>query len=173
MAAMACLSTASVVTSRITASASSSTTTSTHSRLTAQFATRRPRSVALRAGNSSGVEPDLEEDFRNIHQTLGEDNEDNFPYGKADGAHSWHEGDDGTWWEGIKEVFETSGGPVGAQGAISWLFIPGLIAGFLFNVNPDYLYIYTVLFIFAFIGMEMAKPSKPSHFEPDMYKLKK
>lgn len=98
--------------------------------------------------------------------------EDLFPFGKADGAHTWHEGDDGTWWDGIKEVFETSGGPVGAQGAISWLFVPGLIAGVVFNVDQEYLFLYTALFIFAFIGMEMAKPDKPSHFEPEMYKLK-
>jgi hypothetical protein len=128
--------------------------------------------VVLKAGNRTGVEPDLEEDFRDVHQTAGEDMEDVFPFGKADGAHTWHEGDDGTWWDGIKEVFETSGGPVGAQGAISWLFVPGLIAGVVFNVDQEYLFLYTALFIFAFIGMEMAKPDKPSHFEPEMYKLK-
>jgi hypothetical protein len=40
-------------------------------------------------------------------------------------------------------------------------------------MQQDYLFLYTVLFIFAFIGMEMAKPSKPCHFEPEVYKLKK
>jgi hypothetical protein len=32
---------------------------------------------------------------------------------------------------------------------------------------------YTVLFIFVFIGMEMAKSSEPCYFEPEVYRLKK
>jgi hypothetical protein len=39
-------------------------------------------------------------------------------------------------------------------------------------VQQDYLFLGGVLFIFAFIGMEMAKPSKESHFEPEMYQDK-
>uniref|UniRef100_A0A7I4C6K0 Uncharacterized protein n=1 Tax=Physcomitrium patens TaxID=3218 RepID=A0A7I4C6K0_PHYPA len=122
MAAMACLTTpaclcaaptAPLLVRSITISETCIGSSSQHLRA---FVKRSPRLVVLKAGNRTGVEPDLEEDFRDVHQTAGEDMEDLFPFGKADGAHTWHEGDDGTWWDGIKEVFETSGGPVGAQG---------------------------------------------------------
>lgn len=40
-------------------------------------------------------------------------------------------------------------------------------------LQPEYYMGFTVLFLFGYIGIEMGKPSKPSHFEPEMYKVKK
>eukprot|EP00850_Spirogloea_muscicola_P003916 SM000016S01904 [mRNA] locus=s16:459333:460324:- [translate_table: standard] len=96
-----------------------------------------------------------------------------FPYGKGDGAHSWHEGDDGTFWENLQASLKEAGGPRGAQGAISWLFLPGLFTGFAFGIEPLYLLGYTALFIFAFTGMEMAKPTPYTAYEPVMGRGKK
>eukprot|EP00850_Spirogloea_muscicola_P007501 SM000038S14314 [mRNA] locus=s38:155702:156691:- [translate_table: standard] len=96
-----------------------------------------------------------------------------FPYGKGDGAHSWHEGDDGTFWENLQASLKEAGGPRGAQGAISWLFLPGLFSGFAFGIEPLYLLGYTALFIFAFTGMEMAKPTPYTAYEPVMGRGKK
>ncbi|KAH9298217.1 hypothetical protein KI387_029899, partial [Taxus chinensis] len=127
----------------------------------------------LRASvNVGGFEPDLSEEPIDYYRTPGVSEED-FPYGYADGAHTWHEGDDGDFKEEFFKVFEESGGPTGFQGAISWLFLPGLVAGMALNVPGEYLYIYTALFVFAFIGIEMAKPDQPFNFEPKIYNMER
>ncbi|CAM6014243.1 unnamed protein product [Sphagnum balticum] len=135
---------------------------------------RRNLAMRRRAGGNTGVEPDLQEDDYDVNATAGSElRDDEFPWGKADGAHSWHEGDDGTFMEGINEVMESSGAPTGGQGAMSWLFIPGLIAGWTANIPHEYLFIYTAVFVVIFVGIEMAKPAKETNFEPEMYRKKK
>ncbi|KAJ7524953.1 hypothetical protein O6H91_17G029200 [Diphasiastrum complanatum] len=78
----------------------------------------RSAALQLQAVKKGGVEPDLCEDYVDIWATPGEGQEDLFPWGKADGAHSWHEGDDGTFIEGIREVLDSAGGPTGFQANI-------------------------------------------------------
>eukprot|EP00850_Spirogloea_muscicola_P003574 SM000014S00362 [mRNA] locus=s14:901553:902513:+ [translate_table: standard] len=79
----------------------------------------------------------------------------------------------GTFWENLQTSLKEAGGPRGAQGAISWLFLPGLFTGFAFGIEPLYLLGYTALFIFAFTGMEMAKPTPYTAYEPVMGRGKK
>ncbi|GLJ11430.1 hypothetical protein SUGI_0167290 [Cryptomeria japonica] len=133
---------------------------------------RQLRLPPMRAVNVGGFEPDISEEPIDYYRTPGVSEED-FPYGYADGAHTWHEGDDGDFKEEFLKVFKESGGPSGFQGAISWLFLPGLVGGMVLNVPGDYLYIYTTLFVFAFIGIEMAKPDHPFNFEPKIYNMER
>ncbi|KAG6543678.1 hypothetical protein Mapa_014862 [Marchantia paleacea] len=122
-------------------------------------------------GSVLGVEPDLVEEAYDCNLTAGEDREDEFPFGKADGHHTWHKGDhDVGFIEGFQQQIEESGGPATnpAQNAISWLYLPGVFVSLAFGVKMEYICAACVLFIFAFIGIEMAKPDKPSHFEPEI-----
>ncbi|CAM6084740.1 unnamed protein product [Calypogeia fissa] len=129
--------------------------------------------IAAAPGAILGVEPDLDEDYvpGSEFKTAGEDTEEeDFPYGKLDGAHTYHEGDDNldffeAWGQAIKEAGGPNDNPL--QATISWLFLPAVFSGLAFGVQQEYLFLLTVLFIFAFIGVEMAKPSKPSNFEYD------
>ncbi|OAE22033.1 hypothetical protein AXG93_3719s1120 [Marchantia polymorpha subsp. ruderalis] len=140
-------------------------------------------------GSVLGVEPDLVEEAYDFNLTAGEDRkihvhgtsvvendvhpwtEDDFPFGKADGHHTWHKEDNDVGFiEGLQQQIEESGGPATnpAQNAISWLFLPGVFAALAFGAEMEYICAACVLFIFAFIGIEMAKPDKPSNFEPEI-----
>lgn len=119
-----------------------------------------------------GVEPDLPEDYieDSEYKTAGEDTEIDFPYGKADGAHTWHKGDDNEEFiDAMSNVIKEAGGPNDnlGQATISWLFLPVVFSGLAIGVQPEYLFFAAALFIFAFIGIEMTKPDKPSNFEYD------
>eukprot|EP00270_Netrium_digitus_P006629 TRINITY_DN1923_c0_g1_i1.p1 TRINITY_DN1923_c0_g1~~TRINITY_DN1923_c0_g1_i1.p1 ORF type:complete len:200 (+),score=37.94 TRINITY_DN1923_c0_g1_i1:78-602(+) len=133
------------------------------------------RSVVAMAGGGGGVEQDIPEEFRPYWSTPGEDlqQNDTFKYGKVDGAHSFHKGDEGNFSELLAQALEAAGGPTGFQRVYSALFLPGLFSMVAFGAPPEYFMGYTALFIFAFIGQEMAKPAKPSSFEPEMYRVKK
>ncbi|KAL2608545.1 hypothetical protein R1flu_027118 [Riccia fluitans] len=122
-------------------------------------------------GSVLGVEPDLQEDEYDIYMTAGEDREDEFEFGKADGHHTYHEGDhDIGFIEGFQLQIEESGGPATnpGQNLISWLYLPGLFSAMAFGVKVEYILAGCVLFIFAFIGIEMAKPDQPWHLEPEI-----
>eukprot|EP00249_Psilotum_nudum_P011038 c22931_g1_i1 orf=130-681(+) len=132
-----------------------------------RFMERVRPTQALREG---GVEPDLPEDSSESFATAGEDQEDSFPWGVADGAHTWHGGDNGTFWGEVQKEIKDVGGPTGIQAVISWLFLPGLFVGLSFHLKEEYMFLYTALFIFAFIGMELTKPVKESNFLPEIYR---
>ncbi|KAL3676535.1 hypothetical protein R1sor_026483 [Riccia sorocarpa] len=122
-------------------------------------------------GSVLGVEPDLREDEYDIYMTAGEDTEDEFQYGKADGHHTYHEGDhDVGFLEGFQLQIEESGGPATdpLQNVISWLYLPAVFSAMAFGVQVEYIIGGCVLFLFAFIGREMAKPDQPWNFEPEV-----
>lgn len=122
-----------------------------------------------------GVEPDLPEPSDYIEgsewKTAGEDTQEtDFAYGKADGHHTWHEGDDNVEFiDAMSTMIKEAGGPNDhpGQATISWLYLPVIFSGLAFGIQPEYLFLVAVLFIFAFIGIEMTKPDKPSNFEYD------
>lgn len=134
--------------------------------------TRRgaPEFVAMAGhGAPGGVEQDLPEEVRAPWLCAGEEMQEDgtFQYGKVDGAHTWHEGDDAPWWDQIQQSLERAGGPVGFQKVLAWSFLPLLFGGLAFSIEPLYFLALTVLFIFAYIGQEMAKPTKYTAYEPE------
>ncbi|XP_002993070.2 photosynthetic NDH subunit of subcomplex B 5, chloroplastic [Selaginella moellendorffii] len=134
----------------------------------------RPRLLLRPPNGQLGfyVEPDIDEDeVWDPAKTKGDDELDSFPWGIADGAHSWHGNeDDRPYWEIVAETIEKAGGPTsGLQKWISWSFLPILFTGMAFGAPATYLFLYTVLFIFAFIGIEMDKPDQPHNFDPETY----
>lgn len=126
----------------------------------------------MAAHGADGVEPDLQEDFVDYWRIPGEEMEEagTFKYGKIDGAHSFHDGDEGTFLEQWNLALEQAGGPTGAQKWISLLFLPNFFVMVAFGVEPEYYIVYTILFLFAFIGLEMAKPEKYTSLEPEVYR---
>ncbi|GJP55892.1 hypothetical protein CLOM_g14912 [Closterium sp. NIES-68] len=131
--------------------------------------------IVAMAGHAGGVEPDLSEESRAAWLTAGEESQqDNtFKYGKVDGAHAYHDGDDGEFWSNVEASLKEAGGPVSTeQKGLAWAFLPAFFAGVAFGLPSEYYIGFTVLFVFAYCGIEMGKPSKPTHFEPDMYKIK-
>ncbi|CAI7811336.1 unnamed protein product [Closterium sp. NIES-53] len=140
-----------------------------------QKATVSRLQIVAMAGNAGGVEPDLSEESRAAWLTAGEESQQDgsFKYGKVDGAHSYHEGDDGEFWSNVDASLKEAGGPVSTeQKGLAWAFLPAFFAGVAFGLPSEYYIGFTVLFVFAYCGIEMGKPSKPTHFEPDMYKIK-
>ncbi|CAI5521639.1 unnamed protein product [Closterium sp. Naga37s-1] len=118
-----------------------------------QKATVSRLQIVAMAGNAGGVEPDLSEESRAAWLTAGEESQQDgsFKYGKVDGAHSYHEGDDGEFWSNVDASLKEAGGPVSTeQKGLAWAFLPAFFAGVAFGLPP----------------------SKPTHFEPDMYKIK-
>ncbi|KAF7806976.1 photosynthetic NDH subunit of subcomplex B 5, chloroplastic [Senna tora] len=55
-------------------------------------------------------------------------------------------------------------------GLISWLYPPAIAAGVFFHVP---LYIATGVFTIIFCIIEMDKPDKPHHFEPEIYNMER
>ncbi|XP_068635858.1 photosynthetic NDH subunit of subcomplex B 5, chloroplastic [Aristolochia californica] len=136
------------------------------------FTFRFPHSrgfTRLNAGFSE-IEPDLEEDKRDRWATNGVSAED-FLYGEYDGHHTYHEGHEGTFWEGLVTDYQAGEPPTGFQGLISWLFPPAMIAAMAFHVPGEYMYIGAAIWVVIFCGMEMMKPDKPHNFEPQIYNM--
>lgn len=129
------------------------------------------RSVPLKAAKSGAVEPDLPEDNTEDTRTAGEDEEDTFAYGYTDGHHTFHKEDaEVDVWEAIKEVFVSAGGPTGGQAVLAWGTLPALFLMMAYNIQVEYIFLGIVLFIFAFIGIEMAKPDQDHELPPEIYK---
>eukprot|EP00271_Cylindrocystis_brebissonii_P014863 TRINITY_DN36483_c0_g1_i1.p1 TRINITY_DN36483_c0_g1~~TRINITY_DN36483_c0_g1_i1.p1 ORF type:complete len:194 (-),score=38.49 TRINITY_DN36483_c0_g1_i1:264-845(-) len=132
------------------------------------------RHVVAMAAPAGGVEPDLaeEKDLPPYWSLPGEelDADGTFPYGKVDGAHSYHKPPPGNFVSRVKEALEEAGGPTGAQVPISYGFLPALIIMVLLDLPMEYYVGLTVVFLFAFIGLEQAKPEREIHLEPKMYR---
>eukprot|EP00475_Leptophrys_vorax_P011341 TRINITY_DN1784_c0_g1_i2.p1 TRINITY_DN1784_c0_g1~~TRINITY_DN1784_c0_g1_i2.p1 ORF type:complete len:183 (+),score=12.68 TRINITY_DN1784_c0_g1_i2:114-662(+) len=139
-----------------------------------QPAAARLQIVAM-AGHAGGVEPDLSETTREPWLTAGEEiqKDGTFKFGKIDGAHAYHDGDDGDFFENLNRAIEDAGGPTSTgQKGLAASFLPIFIAGLAFGVPVEWYFGFTIFFIFAYCGIEMGKPSKHTHYEPDMYKVK-
>eukprot|EP00250_Pteridium_aquilinum_P024615 c29330_g1_i1 orf=200-820(+) len=129
------------------------------------------RGGPLKAAKTGGIEPDLPESNEEDTRTAGEDEEDSFPYGYADGHHTFHKKDAQVdVWEAFKEVFVDAGGPRGFQAYLAWGTLPLLYVMVGYGVQVEYIFLGMVLFIFAFIGIEMAKPEEDYDFPPEIYK---
>ncbi|GMN46824.1 hypothetical protein TIFTF001_016009 [Ficus carica] len=127
----------------------------------------------LNAAGFAEVEPDLNEDPVDPWATLGVSEED-FVYGVYDGHHTYHEKEyKGTFWQTIKEEFNSVDPPTGFQGLISWLFPPAIAAGMYFHVPGEYLFIAAGLFTVVFCIIEMDKPDQPHNFEPQIYNMER
>ncbi|OAY28034.1 photosynthetic NDH subunit of subcomplex B 5, chloroplastic [Manihot esculenta] len=133
----------------------------------------RYSSTRLNAAGLSEIEPDLNEDPIDRWATPGIDAED-FKYGEYDEHHTFYEGEEKrTFWELIAEDIKAVEPPTGFQGFISWLFLPAVAAGMYFNVPGEYLFIGAGLFALIFCIIEMDKPDKPHHFEPQIYNMER
>ncbi|CAL0328082.1 unnamed protein product [Lupinus luteus] len=119
-------------------------------------------------------EPDLNEDPVDQFRTNGVAPED-FLYGKYDGHHTFNEGeqDKRPFSETFIEELTAGEPPTGFQGIISWLFPPAIAAGVFFHVPGEYLYIGAGIFTIIFCIIEMDKPDKPHHFEPQIYNMER
>ncbi|KAK7340995.1 hypothetical protein VNO80_23919 [Phaseolus coccineus] len=134
--------------------------------------TNTPPRFLLKAGFNE-IEPDLNEDQREVYATNGID-ADEFEYGIYDGHHTYNEGEQkGTFWGSIMEEITAAEPPTGFQGLMSWLFPPAIALGVYFNVPGEYLYIGAGIFIIVFCIIEMDKPDKPHHFEPHIYNMER
>ncbi|KAJ6795013.1 putative photosynthetic NDH subunit of subcomplex B 5, chloroplastic [Iris pallida] len=118
------------------------------------------------------VEPDLEEDKWDRWRTNGVLPED-FKYGEYDGHHTYHEGNEGPFWDAVVSEYQAAEPPTGFQGLISWLFLPAIGAGFAYHVPGEYLYIGAAVFVVIFCSIEMGKPDKPHNFEPEIYNMER
>ncbi|KAL1370197.1 hypothetical protein HN51_000491 [Arachis hypogaea] len=135
---------------------------------------RRRRTFLLNAGFAE-IEPDLNEDPIDQFRTNGISPEE-FQYGIYDDHHTFYEGEaelKGVFWSAIAEEIAAAEPPTGFQGLISWLFPPAIAAGFFFNVPGEYLYIGAGIFTIIFCIIEMDKPDKPHHFEPQIYNMER
>ncbi|KAM6545588.1 hypothetical protein CsatB_026324 [Cannabis sativa] len=128
----------------------------------------------LNATGFSEIEPDLNEDPVDRWATNSVSAED-FVYGVYDGHHTFHEGEDnkGTFWEALSSEIASVDPPTGFQGLISWLFLPAVAAGMYFNAPGEYVFIGAGLFTVVFCIIEMDKPDKPHHFEPQIYNMER
>eukprot|EP00262_Sarcandra_glabra_P002589 TRINITY_DN1297_c1_g2_i1.p1 TRINITY_DN1297_c1_g2~~TRINITY_DN1297_c1_g2_i1.p1 ORF type:complete len:164 (+),score=23.38 TRINITY_DN1297_c1_g2_i1:48-494(+) len=88
----------------------------------------------LNAGGLTEIEPDLIEDKHDRWATNGVPPED-FLYGEYDGHHTYHEGNEGTFWEAVASEYAAAEPPSGFQGIISWLFLPAMVAGLAYHVQ--------------------------------------
>ncbi|XWS08888.1 hypothetical protein CRYUN_Cryun40dG0039200 [Craigia yunnanensis] len=79
----------------------------------------------------------------------------------------------GTFWGAIADDIDAIEPPTGFQGLISWLFLPTVAAGMFFNVPGEYLFIGAAVFTAIFCIIEMDKPDKPHHFEPQIYNMER
>lgn len=132
-------------------------------------AARKPNVGYLNAGLTE-IEPDLEEEKRDqfsINSIAPED----FVYGEYDGHHTYKEGNEGPFWETAVEEYKSADPPTGFQGLISWLFLPAVAAGIIYDVPGEYLYIGAAVFVVIFCAIEMGKPDKPHNFEPQIYNM--
>ncbi|KAF3339147.1 Photosynthetic NDH subunit of subcomplex B 5 [Carex littledalei] len=120
------------------------------------------------------IEPDLQEDPIDRWRTNGVEPED-FVYGIYDGAHTYNEGDEEKkgFWEAVAEQYNGADPPTGFQGLISWLFLPAVIACFVFDWPKEYMFIGAALFVVVFCAIEMEKPDKPHNFEPHIYNMER
>ncbi|WVY98238.1 hypothetical protein V8G54_030389 [Vigna mungo] len=131
-----------------------------------------PTRFLLNAGFNE-IEPDLNEDPKDVYATNGIDADD-FEYGIYDGHHTYFEGEQkGTFWGSIMEEIAAAEPPTGFQGLMSWLFPPAIALGVYFNVPGEYLYIAAGVFVIVFCIIEMDKPDKPHHFEPHIYNMER
>lgn len=168
---------------------SSSCTSSTHDPSSARFPSPSPVGLACpgrclsakgslggprKALHQIGIERDLPESYEEDLRTAGEGEEDSFPYGYADGHHTFHKEDgDIDTWEAIKELFVEAGGPRGFQAYLAWGSLPTFYLMLFYGVQVEYIFLAVVLFIFAFIGIEMDKPEQDFDFPPEVYKERK
>eukprot|EP00268_Persea_americana_P020388 TRINITY_DN20588_c0_g1_i1.p1 TRINITY_DN20588_c0_g1~~TRINITY_DN20588_c0_g1_i1.p1 ORF type:complete len:225 (-),score=28.11 TRINITY_DN20588_c0_g1_i1:308-982(-) len=129
-------------------------------------------STRLNAAGLTEIEPDLPEGKVDLWGTGGISSEE-FVYGEYDGHHTYHEGNEGTFWEGLVADYEAAEPPKGFQGFISWLFLPAIVAGLAYQVPGEYLYIGAAIFVVVFCGIEIAKPDKPHHFPPEIYNMER
>ncbi|KAI5063941.1 hypothetical protein GOP47_0020611 [Adiantum capillus-veneris] len=141
--------------------------------LTGRFTTKGTRGGSLHATKIFGIEPDLPEiddDLDYDTRTAGEGEEDFFPYGIADGHHMYH-GEDANInvLEAFKEPFIEAGGPTGFQAYLGWGSLPVFYLMVWYGVQVEYIFLAAVLFIFAFIGIEMDKPDLDHEFPPEIY----
>ncbi|CAI5511430.1 unnamed protein product, partial [Closterium sp. Naga37s-1] len=64
--------------------------------------------------------------------------DNSFKYGKVDGAHSYHEGDDGEFWSNVDASLKEAGGPISVeQKGLAWAFLPAFFAGVAFGLPPQ------------------------------------
>ncbi|XWS13757.1 hypothetical protein CRYUN_Cryun36dG0065700 [Craigia yunnanensis] len=146
---------------------------SVHFKLVIKNPGDRSRLTRLNAAGLSEIELDLNEDPVDRWATNGVSSED-FKYGEYDGHHTYHEGEEkGTFWGAIADDIEAIEPPTGFQGLISWLFLPTIAAGIIFNAPGEYLFIGAAVFTAIFCIIEMDKPDKPHHFEPQIYNMER
>ncbi|MCO5592729.1 hypothetical protein L7F22_046732 [Adiantum nelumboides] len=131
------------------------------------------RGGTLHASKLLGIEPDLPEfddDYDYDTRTAGEGEEEFFPWGIADGHHTFHEEDANIdVWEAFKEPFIEAGGPTGFQAYLGWGALPIFYLMVFYGVQVEYIFLAAVLFIFAFVGIEMNKPDLDHEFPPEIY----
>eukprot|EP00268_Persea_americana_P020389 TRINITY_DN20588_c0_g1_i2.p1 TRINITY_DN20588_c0_g1~~TRINITY_DN20588_c0_g1_i2.p1 ORF type:complete len:144 (-),score=10.38 TRINITY_DN20588_c0_g1_i2:648-1079(-) len=72
-------------------------------------------STRLNAAGLTEIEPDLPEGKVDLWGTGGISSEE-FVYGEYDGHHTYHEGNEGTFWEGLVADYEAAEPPKGFQG---------------------------------------------------------
>ncbi|XP_058115337.1 photosynthetic NDH subunit of subcomplex B 5, chloroplastic-like [Magnolia sinica] len=136
------------------------------------LSSRSYSNTRLNAAGLSEIEPDLSEGARDRWATNGI-SPDEFVYGEYDGHHTYHEGHEGTFWEGVVSEYTAAEPPSGFQGIMSWLFLPAMAAGLVYHVPGEYLYIGAAVFVVIFCAIEMGKPDKPHNFEPQIYNMER
>ncbi|THU62567.1 hypothetical protein C4D60_Mb01t06480 [Musa balbisiana] len=114
---------------------------------------QRDRSSTRPRAGLTEIEPDLEEDPHDRWRTNGVSAED-FIYGEYDGHHTYHEGNEGGFWEAVVAEYQAAEPPTGFQGEMG-----------------EYLYIGAAIFVVIFCAIEMGKPDKPHNFEPQIYNM--
>ncbi|XP_077245425.1 NAD(P)H dehydrogenase 18 [Tasmannia lanceolata] len=129
-------------------------------------------STRLNAAGLSQIEPDLIEEKHDRWETNGI-SPDDFVYGEYDGHNTYHEGNEGGFWEAVASEYAAAEPPSGFQGYMSWLFLPAVVAGLAYHVPGEYLYIAAAVFVVIFCGIEMGKPDKPHNFEPQIYNMER
>ncbi|MED6179583.1 Photosynthetic NDH subunit of subcomplex B 5, chloroplastic [Stylosanthes scabra] len=158
----------------LTSSSSKSSSPNLHSIFTNTKTSSRRSRFLLNAGFAE-IEPDLNEDPIDQFRTNGISPEE-FQYGIYDDHHTFYEGEQhlkGVFWSAIAEEIAAAEPPTGFQGLISWLFPPAIAAAYYFNVPGEYIYIGAGIFTIIFCIIEMDKPDKPHHFEPQIYNMER
>ncbi|XP_031473695.1 photosynthetic NDH subunit of subcomplex B 5, chloroplastic [Nymphaea colorata] len=135
---------------------------------------KRLMTKRLHAVGIAEVEPDLVEEKQDRWETNSISGED-FKYGEYDDHHTYFEGQEEkmSFWEAVKYDYEAAEPPSGFQGLMSWLFLPAVLAGMVYHVQGEYLYIGAAVFVAIFCGIEMGKPDKPHNFEPQIYNMER
>jgi hypothetical protein len=117
---------------------------------------------------SGWYEKDLPE-YRAKWTTAGEG--EPFEFGIDDGHHTWHEGDDGEFFDELKKAMAESGAPTGIPGFLAASFLPILFAMIFLGIDDTYWLVFTGVWSLVYIGFQLAKPGSELNEEPKRYDL--